>query len=81
MQHADPEAQARAWTRAIVARDLAPEVRKAAGKLEEGLGLTRTALASPYIDAPELVDLKARLLTLLRDAGALLVLEQAGQGR
>jgi hypothetical protein len=77
---ADPEAQVREKTRRIVVTDLAQELRKAAGVLEDGLGLARSALASSYVDDPSLVELKARLLVLLRDAGALLVLAQADQG-
>jgi hypothetical protein len=79
MMRADPEAQAREWTRVVVIKDLGRELQKAAGVLETGIGLARTALANPLVDEPELVDRKARLLGLLRDAGALLVLEQAGR--
>jgi hypothetical protein len=73
---ADPEAQARAWTRQVVVNDLSKELHKAAGVLESGVGLARTALANPLVDEPELAERKGRLLGLLRDGGALLVLEQ-----
>jgi hypothetical protein len=67
-------------TRVVVIKDLADELQKAARVLENGTGLARTALANPFVDEPELVERKARLLGLLRDAGALLVLAQTDQG-
>lgn len=76
-----PEAASREWTRVVVVKDLGMELQKAAGELERAIGHARSVLDSEHIDAPELVGRKARLLGLLRDAGALLVFAQADQGR
>jgi hypothetical protein len=72
----DPEAGAREMTRRAVVKKLRDQLTQAAGDLERGSGAASEALASSYIDEPELAERKARVLALLRDAGALLVLEQ-----
>jgi hypothetical protein len=72
---ADPEADAK--TRQVAVWRLGRDLSGAAGQLERATGTLREALASPYIDHPDVAGDRERALRLLVEAGALVTLEQA----